>query len=99
MSESGTGLRAGTSAWRVSEDNRTILEHLEIRFRTAARYRLPVVYPFRFFAVDGGLASYGPDQVEQYRRAAGERAKAVIARSISPASRTPREQPPRRREP
>jgi hypothetical protein len=27
--------------------------------------------PFRHFAVDGGLASYGPDQVDQYRRAAG----------------------------
>jgi ABC-type uncharacterized transport system substrate-binding protein len=40
-------------------------------FRLAVRHRLPAVYPFRFFAVDGGLASYGPDQVEQYRRAAG----------------------------
>jgi putative ABC transport system substrate-binding protein len=45
--------------------------HRELIFRLAARYRLPAVYPFRFFAVDGGLASYGPDQVEQYRRAAG----------------------------
>jgi putative ABC transport system substrate-binding protein len=45
--------------------------HRALIFRTAARYRLPAVYPFRFFAVDGGLASYGPDQVEQYRRAAG----------------------------
>jgi putative tryptophan/tyrosine transport system substrate-binding protein len=39
-------------------------------FRVAARHRLPTVFPFRFFAVDGALATYGPDQIEQYRRAA-----------------------------
>jgi putative ABC transport system substrate-binding protein len=36
----------------------------------AARHRLPAVYPFRFFAAEGGLMSYGPDQVEQWRGAA-----------------------------
>ena len=39
-------------------------------FRKALENRLPAVYPFRFFAADGGLASYGPDQVDQYRGAA-----------------------------
>jgi putative ABC transport system substrate-binding protein len=33
----------------------------------AARYRLPAVYPFRYFATEGGLMSYGPDQVDQWR--------------------------------
>src|SRR6202023_2460073 len=37
----------------------------------ASRYQLPAVYPFRFFATSGGLISYGPDQLDQYRRAAG----------------------------
>src|SRR5262245_15244932 len=37
----------------------------------AARHRLPAVYPFRFHALAGGLASYGADPVDQYRRAAG----------------------------
>ena len=37
----------------------------------AAQHRLPAVYPFRYFAVAGGLAAYGPDQEDQYRRAAG----------------------------
>jgi putative tryptophan/tyrosine transport system substrate-binding protein len=37
----------------------------------AARYRLPAIYPFRYFATDGGLIYYGPDVVEQYRQAAG----------------------------
>jgi putative ABC transport system substrate-binding protein len=36
----------------------------------AARYRLPAVYPFRFFATAGGLMSYGIDQIDQWRRAA-----------------------------
>ncbi len=36
----------------------------------AARHRLPAVYPYRFFVTDGGLISYGPDTVDQYRRAA-----------------------------
>jgi putative ABC transport system substrate-binding protein len=37
----------------------------------AARHNLPAVCPFRFFAEVGGLISYGPDLVDQYRRAAG----------------------------
>ena len=45
--------------------------HRALIFELAARHRLPAVYPFRFYAADGGLASYGPDQVDQYRRAAG----------------------------
>jgi len=36
----------------------------------AARYRLPTIYPFDFHARDGGLVSYGVDQVDQFRRAA-----------------------------
>jgi putative ABC transport system substrate-binding protein len=37
----------------------------------AAQHRLPAVYPSRLQVADGGLVSYGPDQVEQYRLAAG----------------------------
>jgi len=36
----------------------------------AARYRLPAVYPFRFFAEAGGLLSYGVDRTDNFRRAA-----------------------------
>ena len=36
----------------------------------AARYRLPAVYPFRFFAEVGGLLSYGVDRTVNFRRAA-----------------------------
>jgi putative ABC transport system substrate-binding protein len=36
----------------------------------AARYRLPAVYPFRFFVELGGLLSYGNDLFDSFRRAA-----------------------------
>jgi putative tryptophan/tyrosine transport system substrate-binding protein len=36
----------------------------------AARHRLPAVYPYRFFVIDGGLISYGPSTIDPYRRAA-----------------------------
>jgi len=36
----------------------------------ALRHRLPTVFPFRHFVVDGGLMSYGVDITEQYRQAA-----------------------------
>ena len=35
------------------------------------RHRLPAVYPFRYWAVAGGLISYGPNSIEPSRRAAG----------------------------
>jgi putative ABC transport system substrate-binding protein len=37
---------------------------------SAARHRLPAVYPFRIYVNDGGLVSYGPDKIDPYRRAA-----------------------------
>jgi putative ABC transport system substrate-binding protein len=37
----------------------------------AERHRLPSVFPFRFYATSGGLTSYGPDQIAQFRLAAG----------------------------
>jgi putative ABC transport system substrate-binding protein len=37
----------------------------------AARYKLPAIYPYRYYAVDGGLISYGPNTHDPIRRAAG----------------------------
>src|SRR5262249_672632 len=50
-------------------DSFTIAYRLEI-ISPADRYRLPAVYPFRFFAEVGGLLSYGVDLVDNYRRVA-----------------------------
>ena len=36
----------------------------------AARYRLPAIYPYHYFFDVGGLMYYGPEMVDQYRRAA-----------------------------
>jgi putative ABC transport system substrate-binding protein len=45
--------------------------HRALIIALAARHRLPAVYNSRPYAADGGLISYGPDFVDQYRRAAG----------------------------
>ena len=45
--------------------------HRDLIVALAARHRLPAVYPFRYHADGGGLVSYGPDVVDQCRRAAG----------------------------
>ena len=45
--------------------------HRDLIVKLAARHRLPAVYYERFFVAGGGLISYGPDFVDQYRRAAG----------------------------
>jgi putative ABC transport system substrate-binding protein len=47
------------------------LRYRELIIALAARHRLPAVYAWRIFADDGGLISYGPDDIEQHRRAAG----------------------------
>ena len=36
-----------------------------------ARHKLPAVYGFRYMVTAGGMISYGPDTVDQFRRAAG----------------------------
>jgi putative tryptophan/tyrosine transport system substrate-binding protein len=53
----------------VSSSGFAIL-HRELIIALAARHRLPAVYPFRFYAMDGGLISYGPDPIDPHRRAA-----------------------------
>ena len=45
--------------------------HRQTIITLAARYRLPAVYNYRYFTTSGGLISYGPDPIDQYRRAAG----------------------------
>jgi putative ABC transport system substrate-binding protein len=45
--------------------------HRALIVTLAARHKLPAIYFERFFVADGGLISYGPDLLDQYRRAAG----------------------------
>jgi putative ABC transport system substrate-binding protein len=60
---SNGGLIVTTSALAIG--------HRALIIRLAARHKLPAVYPYRLFAMDGGLISYGPDPVDLFYRAAG----------------------------
>ena len=44
--------------------------HRDLLLALALRYRLPAVYPFRYYVASGGLAAYGPDVLAIYGRAA-----------------------------
>ena len=45
--------------------------HRKLIISLAARYKLPSVYPYRYWALDGGLISYGPNTHDPVRLAAG----------------------------
>jgi putative ABC transport system substrate-binding protein len=47
------------------------IRHREMIIALADRHKLPAVYFDRYFVAAGGLIAYGPDFVDQYRRAAG----------------------------
>ena len=51
--------------------NNTAILYRNLFIKVAAGHRLPAVYYDRSFVAAGGLISYGPDYIEQYRRAAG----------------------------
>ena len=45
--------------------------HGELIVTVAARHQLPAIYSAHHFVAGGGLISYGPDRIDQYRQAAG----------------------------
>jgi putative ABC transport system substrate-binding protein len=45
--------------------------HRDAIVMLASRHHLPAVYPYRYFIAAGGLISYGPNTIDQYRGAAG----------------------------
>ena len=45
--------------------------HRKLIIDLVARYKLPTIYPYRYYAADGGLIVYGPNTHEPVRRAAG----------------------------
>jgi putative ABC transport system substrate-binding protein len=46
------------------------IAHRELIIALASQNGLPAIYPFRYFVTEGGLISYGPNAIEQFRRAA-----------------------------
>jgi ABC-type uncharacterized transport system substrate-binding protein len=61
--------RESNGGFAVMPDSFTDAHRVEIT-SLAARYRLPAIYPYRFFTVLGGLMSYGIDLTDNFRRAA-----------------------------
>ena len=50
--------------------NRNTILHRKRIIAAASKHHLPAVYSYRYFVQDGGLASYGADLLELYKRAA-----------------------------
>ena len=65
-----TAFAAGSNSGLIVSSSGFAILHRELIITLAARHRLPAVYPFRFYATDGGLISYGPDPIDPHRRAA-----------------------------
>jgi ABC-type uncharacterized transport system substrate-binding protein len=61
----------GSNAGLIVTRTAAAISHRDLIIALAGRHRLPAVYPLRFFVTGGGLVSYGPDIVDQFRRAAG----------------------------
>jgi putative tryptophan/tyrosine transport system substrate-binding protein len=70
-----TGIEHGLAAFGretasgliVMPDNFTAM-HRSLVIAQSARQQMPAIYPFRYFAAEGGLISYGADLLDQYKR-------------------------------
>ena len=66
-----SGFVRGPNEGLIFTHTTTALVHRQTIIELVARYRLPAVYPIRTYVADGGLISYGPEQIEPFRQAAG----------------------------
>lgn len=55
----------------ITSPSAAVVSHRDLIVTLAARHKLPAMYWERFFVAAGGLMSYGPDAVEEFRQAAG----------------------------
>ena len=62
-------VRHSNSGLVIVSDSSMVV-HRKLIMELAARHRLPAIYPFRYFAAEGGLVSYGVDRDDSYRRVA-----------------------------
>jgi putative ABC transport system substrate-binding protein len=60
-SESGSGL--------ILVPDNFMSVHRDLIISLTAQFRIPAIYPYRYFAEAGGLVSYGVDAIDQFRRA------------------------------
>jgi putative ABC transport system substrate-binding protein len=71
MERAITAFARGSNSGLLVTGSSSASLHRKLIIGLAAQYRLPAVYFTRFFVTAGGLISYGPDYVDQFRRAAG----------------------------
>jgi len=65
-----TALAGGPAPGLVVPLSTTAIGHRELIIALAARHQVPAVYPTRTYVAGGGLMSYAPDWLDQYRQAA-----------------------------
>jgi putative ABC transport system substrate-binding protein len=65
-----TAFAASNSGLVITPHASSII-HRDLIVQLAARHRLPAIYYERLFVIAGGLISYGPDNIDEFRRAAG----------------------------
>jgi putative ABC transport system substrate-binding protein len=61
----------GSSGGLIVTSSPSAARHRDLIIKLAAERRLPAVFSFRYYAVGGGLISYGPDPIDPFRRTAG----------------------------
>jgi putative ABC transport system substrate-binding protein len=66
-----TAFARSTNGGLIVPGSATTVVHRDLIIKLAARYELPAVYYERYYVTAGGLMSYGPDFVDQFRSAAG----------------------------
>ncbi len=70
-------IEAGIAAFARTDNGGVIVTaggtgyHRHLFIGLASRHKLPAIYPFRYYALDGGLITYGPDPRDLTKRAAG----------------------------
>jgi putative ABC transport system substrate-binding protein len=70
--ERGIAAFAGKpNAGLIVSGSSLVVTHRNLVIALAARHKLPAIYFERNFVAAGGLVSYGPDFLDQFRRAAG----------------------------
>jgi putative ABC transport system substrate-binding protein len=66
-----TAFAGGSNSGLIVTSSGLAAVHRQLIVKLAARYLLPAIYSYGYFTTSGGLISYGPDPIDQYRRAAG----------------------------
>jgi putative ABC transport system substrate-binding protein len=65
-----TAFARGLNDGPVVTGSALAIAHRQLIIALAARHKVPAVYARRVFVAEGGLISYGPDSIDQFRQAA-----------------------------